>query len=78
LVIFIKFFEANQNIFHTRVTLIAPTKHNIFINRFNFQQIETKKTLDNQLDISGQIKKQKQSLNQIFIKIFFISFSLSF
>ena len=58
--------------------LITPTKQNILINRFNFQQIESKKTLDNQLDISGQIKKQKKSLNQIFIKIFFISFSLSF
>jgi len=40
--------------------LIAPTKQNIFINCFNFQQIETKKTLDNQLDMSGQIKKQKK------------------
>jgi len=39
--------------------LIAPTKQNIFINRFNFQQIETKKILDNQLDIFGQIKKHK-------------------
>jgi len=40
--------------------LIAPTKQNIPINRFNFQQIETKKILDNQLDIFGQIKKQKK------------------
>jgi len=40
--------------------LIAPTKQNILINRFNFQQIETKKTLNNQLDIFGQIKKQKK------------------
>jgi len=31
--------------------LIVPTKQNIIVNRFNFQQIETKKTLDNQLDI---------------------------
>jgi len=40
--------------------LIAPTKQNIPINRFNFQQIETKEILDNQLDIFGQIKKQKK------------------
>ena len=44
--------------------LIAPTKQNIPINRFNrfnFQQIQTKKTLDNQLDIFRQIKKQKNN-----------------
>jgi len=44
--------------------LIAPTKQNIPINRFNFQQIETKKTLYNQLDIFGQIKKQKIIIKQ--------------
>jgi len=36
-------------------------KQNILINRFNFKQIETKKILDNQLDIFGQIKKQKNN-----------------
>jgi len=41
--------------------LIVPTKQNILINHFNFQLIETKKILDNQLDISGQIKKQKKN-----------------
>ena len=45
---------------NSMIILVTPTKQNILINHFNFQQIETKKTLDNQLDISGQIKKQKK------------------
>jgi len=36
----------------------CTNKKNILINRSNFQQIETKKILDNKLDIYGQIKKK--------------------